>query len=100
MRFGHCAQPGSPVQTKNSFWIRSPASSATSSHLSGTGPMQKRNAFQCSFFGMSTSSFRTHASSQGSAPESGSSKKRWSVMFEPRTKYGRPFRYARRVAVS
>ena len=62
--------------------------------------MQKRKAFQCSFFGRSTSSLRTHASSQGSAPESGSSKKRWSVMFEPRRKYGRPFRYARFVAVS
>ena len=83
-----CGQPhsGDPVQTKNSFWIRSPASSAMSNHLSGTGPMQKRKAFQCSFFGISIRSFRTQPSSQGSWPESGSSKKRWSVMLEPRTK--------------
>ncbi len=85
-RFGHCGHAGSPVQTKNSCWTSRPASSAISSHLSGTGPMQKRNVFHPSRFGRSTSRRRTHASSHGSSPDSGSSKKRCRVMFEPRRK--------------
>ena len=43
---------------KYSFWMSRPASSAMSSHFSGTGPMQKRKLFQCIFFGISTSSLR------------------------------------------
>src|SRR6266849_444322 len=89
-----------PVHTKYSFSISSPASSAMSSHLSGTGPMQKRKLFQFICFGISLRSLRTHCSSQGSVPDFGSSKKRCSVMFDPRIKYTRPFKYARFGGVS
>src|SRR5882724_5170303 len=56
--------------------------------------------FQCICFGISTRSLRTQCSSQGSLPDLGSSKKRCSVMFDPRMKYTRPFMYARLVGVS
>ena len=51
---------------------------------SGTKPTQIRMAFQSIDFGSSISIFFTHWRSQGSARQSGSSKKRCKVMLLPR----------------
>jgi len=48
--------------------------------------MQKRKLFQFIRFGMSTSSLSTQPSVHGSTPDSGSSKNRCNVMFDPRRK--------------